>query len=233
MASLGLLMHRLVQPTAVAYAAVGRSANLKAACRRCLSRVCQASTQNGWLHMTMPVTAGTAISAGKAQLSTQARSVRRRTGGLSRKRRRTVRADAAAPPVHHHGVTPGASHVEGAGNTTNMASISPADTAVHARRTLLQVHAGVQDMEDSNPGMQVSIDSADRVIIELGPEWDHAFELEFDGRLLHLFSPLDMKRHTYQLDARYDGWLCVENGHQLLELLMRQLTGRFNGFPKF
>eukprot|EP01047_Picozoa_sp_COSAG01_P048183 COSAG01_NODE_4671_length_4829_cov_27.390275_2_plen_248_part_00 len=188
-----------------------------------------------------------ARAAGRALLSTQAGGggggSRQRAGAFSRKRRRSARgADVLSPPggggsapvPHHHGSADQPSHGATSAAASGVATaISQQDLAAHARRTLSQVYAGVQDMEDSNPCMKVWTDEAGRVIIELGPEWERSFELEFDGKFLQLFSPLDMTLHTYQLNAQYDGWLCVDNGHQLLELLMRQLTGRFNGFPKF
>ena len=43
----------------------------------------------------------------------------------------------------------------------------------------------------------------------------------------------EMKRHTYELNTAYDAWMSTDDGHQLLELLMRQLTSRCNGYPLF
>eukprot|EP01052_Picozoa_sp_SAG31_P003587 SAG31_NODE_140_length_22731_cov_10.941410_11_plen_67_part_00 len=50
---------------------------------------------------------------------------------------------------------------------------------------------------------------------------------------LTMYSPADTKTRSYKYDDNYEAWLSTEDGHQLLEILMRQLTGRCNGYPKF
>ena len=49
---------------------------------------------------------------------------------------------------------------------------------------------------------------------------------------LYMVQP-DLKKHAYRYDDNYQAWLSTEDGHQLLEILMRHLTGRCNGYPKF
>lgn len=37
----------------------------------------------------------------------------------------------------------------------------------------------------------------------------------------------------YELSTMYDAWMSVDDQHQLLELLMRHMTSRCNGYPAF
>ena len=37
----------------------------------------------------------------------------------------------------------------------------------------------------------------------------------------------------YELNTMYDAWMHVDDEHQLLELLMRHMTSRCNGYPAF
>ena len=61
------------------------------------------------------------------------------------------------------------------------------------------------------------------------------YKLGFDASsgVVTMFSPADAKTRSYSYDENYKAWLSTEDGHQLLEILMRQLTGRCNGYPKF
>ena len=90
-------------------------------------------------------------------------------------------------------------------------------------------------MESSNPGMQVSMVGDTEVLVKLGDDQAGTYKLEFDQpkRELRLFSPRDMQTHSYRYDRIYDAWMNVEDEHNMLELLMRQLTSSCNGYPKF
>ena len=117
------------------------------------------------------------------------------------------------------------------------------ETAERALRTLTEIHEGIKDMESSNEGLAVSFDETEGVAIEIPghvptagePVPGGTYSLHYNASKEHLvlFSPFDQRVLSYELNPTYDAWTCVEDGHQLLELLMRHMTGRLNGYPAF
>jgi hypothetical protein len=92
------------------------------------------------------------------------------------------------------------------------------------------------------------------------PGGTYSLEYNASKAQLVLYSPFDHKTHMYvrnpgstadsfcpitsgcvvlccvaryELNTRYDAWMHVDDEHQLLELLMRHITSRCNGYPAF
>ena len=198
-----------------------------------------------------------ALLAGAGRPPAWARHLATKPPRFQRKRRRGGRRGAAAaapqqqrppaPPAAGQAAAPAAT--AGLGTDFNVRPHTPPprlgayETAERALRTLAEIHEGIKDMESSNEGLAVSFDETEGVAIEIPghvptagePVPGGTYSLHYNASKEHLvlFSPFDQRVLSYELNPTYDAWTCVEDGHQLLELLMRHMTGRLNGYPAF
>ena len=133
--------------------------------------------------------------------------------GASRQRRRP--ADAVA------GKRQRAARPSGAPLPSDAVQLSAHQIAQHAEQTLSRIGLGIKAMEDSNPGLLVTVDEdgGTTVVLPLtqkdadgslmGPDaGGGSYLLTFNGSRSQLqLSTPDLKQHSYELNPNYDAWM--------------------------
>ncbi len=103
--------------------------------------------------------------------------------------------------------------------------------AGHVEAFFDKLEAGLQMMKASNDHFVITRDD-DKMFIDVGENGTFILIVRSDDQEISVQSPVN-GGHAYTFDAERDWWVDVNDDHNLLELLSRDLMYVAKGYPTF